>query len=194
MFRTKETWNKIYQDKKTPWDVDQAESNLVELVKNQTIRPGLALDLGCGTGNEAIFLAKNDFKVIGVDISDLAIETAKKKAKTAGVSCELIVSDILDLTVKGKYDFVFDRGCFHFLDQTEREKYIQNLNKWMKPGSLFLLLVSSDKEPFRGPNQFSEQDLRDLFSKDFEIKSIKLVEVTTHQKRPVSYLSLMEKK
>lgn len=76
MLRTKEEWEKIYRNKETPWNAEIAEPYLAKLIKKKKIKPGQALDLGCGTGNESIFLAKNRFNVTGIDISEKAILTA----------------------------------------------------------------------------------------------------------------------
>ena len=193
MLRTKEGWERIYQDKQTPWDSNQPEPYLVKLVTEGVVKPCTAIDLGCGTGNEAVFLAKHRFTVTGVDVSETAIKKARKKAKSANVTCKFIVSDVLNIPLDKKYDFAIDRACFHFLDPKDQPHYIQNLKSILKPGALFLLVVSSEQETAKGPHQFSKADIRRLFLKDFKILSIELVILETHKEKPRPYICLMQK-
>src|SRR3989344_433827 len=190
MLRSKEQWEKIYQEARTPRDFQQPEPYLVKLVEDKTIKPGMALDLGCGPGNEVIYLAQNGFTVTGVDISEIAIHIAEQRASAANIACEFIVSNVLTVPLKNQYDFVLDRACFHFLDPQERSAYIRNLHGILRPAGLFLLIVSSDQESAKGTYQFSIREIEDLFSKDFEILSLELVELETHAEKPMPYVVL----
>lgn len=78
-------WEDVYANKSAPWDVGQPEDELVNLVESKVIQPCRVLELGCGYGNDSIFLAKNDFEVTAIDISKRAVTEAKKRAKKAGV-------------------------------------------------------------------------------------------------------------
>ena len=194
MHRQKSEWEDIYQSKSTPWDVGKPEPYLVEFLEKENIKPCDAIDLGCGTGNEAIFLAKKGFNVTGVDISQAAIKEAEKKSKDARLNVKFIVSDIAKLKLKKKVDFAFDRACFHFIDPVDRSKYIQLVAKCLNPGAIFLLIISSEHETAKGPYQFAKEDIKNLFSKYFEILSIRLVTLKTHLARPRPYLCVLKRK
>lgn len=190
MQRTKATWEKIYQEGKTPWDFKQAEPYLVKL----KIKPCHALDIGCGPGNESILLAKQGFNVTGIDISENAIAKARERAITEKVNVEFIATDILDFKPINQYDFVLDRACFHFLGPEERQKYIQVVTNSLNQNGLFLLFVSSDKETSKGPYQFSEKKLRELFNPYFKIEKIELITLETHLEKPMPYVCQFRKR
>lgn len=193
MLRNKEQWEEIYRANETPWDAKSPDPFLVSLIRAKTITPCKAIDIGCGFGNETIFLAKNGFKVTGIDISKGAISEARKRADKAGAICEFLTSNILDLDIQGVFDFALDRACFHFLDPEERDEYVKKLSKLLRPGSLFLLIVSSNKETFKGPYQFSRKGIVDIFKKDFIIENIQLSTLETHAEKPKPYICMLRK-
>ena len=98
------------------WDTGTPRPELVELVAGR--RPGRALDLGCGTGTNAVYLARQGWEVVGVDFSPLAIETARKRGLASGSSTSFVTGDVTDLAragVRGPFDLVVDIGCYHTL-------------------------------------------------------------------------------
>jgi len=194
MLRTKEQWEKIYTEHRTPWDAESPDPHFVSIIKEGVIQPCAALDLGCGTGNEAIFLAQRGFEVIGVDISQNATKEAGLRASKAGVKCDFIVSDILTAPIDRTFDLVLDRACFHFLDPKDRGVYLKNLCRWLRSGGTFFLVVSSSHETAKGPHQFSKTDLQKTFDHDFYTENIKLVTLQTHGEKPRPYICLFKKK
>ena len=89
-------WNLMYLFR-PPWDTGRPQPALVEWLKRTRPRPGRALDLGCGTGTNVIYLARHGFQVTGVDIARLAIARARRKARRAGVQARFLVADVTDL-------------------------------------------------------------------------------------------------
>lgn len=121
-----------------PWDTQISPPELIEFIAQHP--PGRALDLGCGTGTNVITLAKHGWEVTGVDYIQRAIQAAQKKAHQAGVSADLIVSDVTKLEgVRGHFDLVLDIGCFHSLGDEEQAAYIQNLERLTASGSSYLM-------------------------------------------------------
>lgn len=195
MMKIDRDWEKVYEDKATPWDVYEPEDALVKLIKDGFVKPCRVLEIGCGHGNDAIFLAKNGFDVSAIDISKKAIETAKRRAKKANAKCKFLIEDITKLkSLSGNFDFVYDRACFHFIPKDKRDNYLKNLKKLLIRDGWFVLIVSSDKETPKGPYQFSKKDINQIFGKDFDIKEIRMITLKQHKEKPKPYLCIMKRK
>ena len=177
----KELWEKFYEKplEKVPWQKVQFDW-FKEFIDNNEIKGKTALDLGCGTGVKSIYLVEHsDFeKIIGIDISEKAIEIAKQNAKNIG-KCEFFVHDVCDLSFLGdqKFDFILDWANLHGIPEEKREQYIEQINKHSKIGTTFLLRVFNKKDwdtdfftvPFGLKiSLFSKEDLIKLFP-NFEI-------------------------
>jgi 2-polyprenyl-3-methyl-5-hydroxy-6-metoxy-1,4-benzoquinol methylase len=123
--QTERIWEKKYQEKDTPWDVRESDKELVHMVVSGALEKySKVVDLGCGTGTDLIYLAKNGFDVTGVDISPSAIKEAIARAKSEGVEsrCNFYLADVLDLFFpKSKYDFAFDETCLQNITSSKEE-------------------------------------------------------------------------
>jgi SAM-dependent methyltransferase len=139
--------------------------------------PCRALELGCGTGTNAIFLARAGFDVAGIDVSTLALARAARKARVAGVPARFVHASVLKLPPFAEpFDFVFDRGCWHTLENNERPRFYRGLLKVTLPGSKFLLLTGSAKGRWpdtQGPPKVRKSEIVENFHRDFEVLSIK---------------------
>ena len=142
-----------YKSGDTPWDIGQPDFNLIEVVTTKQIPICKVLDVGCGTGDNSIWLARNDFQVIGTDTSDIALEKAKEKASQAGVVCDFVLVDFLKNKIEGApFGFVFDRGCFHaFSSEDDRRRFAQNVAAHLKEAGLWLTIVGNADEHRQGP-------------------------------------------
>ncbi len=117
----------IYRYFRAPWDIG-AREELVSLVDSGRIKPCRTIDLGCGTGANAIYLAQKGFEVTGVDFAEAAIDKAKTRALEADVQVEFIVDDLTNLRhVLGRFDFLLDYGVLDDLRLPQREPYVQNI-------------------------------------------------------------------
>ncbi len=117
----------IYRYFRAPWDIG-AREELMSLVESGRIKPCRAIDLGCGTGANAIYLAQKGFEVTGVDFAEAAIDKARARALDAEVQVEFIVDDLTNLRhVSGKFDFLLDYGVLDDLRRQQRESYVQNM-------------------------------------------------------------------
>jgi methyl halide transferase len=134
-----------YKSGDLPWDIKRPDSNLVAAIKNFNIKPCKALDIGCGTGDNVIWLYQQGFDVTGIDIAKTAIEQALKKIKKANVSAQFYTLDFLTEKVPGKpFSFVFDRGCFHtFETDEERSTYAMNVYRLLDEKGLWLTLAGN---------------------------------------------------
>ncbi len=128
-----------YRYFRMPWELGPRQE-LVGLVESGRIAPCRAIDLGCGTGSNAIYLAQRGFEVTGVDFAASAIEKARRRADSCGVKANFIVDDLTDLRkVNGIYDFLVDYGTIDDLNPKDRGLYVQNMLPLTHPGSRYLL-------------------------------------------------------
>ena len=113
------------------------DENLVEFFEAYP-RPAHALELGCGEGRNAIFMAGKGVDVTAIDISQVAIDHAKKIAKKRGVNVNFLAGDIFKTELEPRnYQFVYDSGCFHHLTPHRRLSYLDLLHRALAPGGYF---------------------------------------------------------
>lgn len=117
---------------------------------------GRAIDLGCGTATNVVYLAERGWDVVGVDFSWRAIERARRRVRDARADARLFVADVTALGDLGTFDLALDMGCFHNLDEAGRERYAAWLARSLRPGAAYLLYA------FR-PNA-SEDEVRRRFA------------------------------
>jgi methyl halide transferase len=169
-------FEKRYQAGDTPWDIGRPDDNLIQTVITVPIKPCKALEIGCGTGDNAIWLSQQGFRVVGVDTSEIAIEKAKEKASRANTKCAFWVSDIVKSQVEGApFGFAFDRGCFHTLgSEKERESFAERVNGHLEKEGLWLSLLGNADEQRngQGPPQRTARNIVDAVEPHFEILSL----------------------
>ena len=138
-------WNVRYKIGNLPWDTNEPDNHLVKLVETKKILPGKALEVGCGTGTNSIWLARQGFNVLGVDIAQAAIDMANQKKNGVPLSCEFTVLDFIhDNSLAQAYDFVYDRGCFHTFDEEkERVLFARHVNQVLKTNGSWVSLIGS---------------------------------------------------
>jgi len=135
---------------------------------------GALLDAGCGTGEHTILAARLGARALGVDISTVAIETARRKATERGVEARFRVFDALQLdTLDEIFDTVVDSGLFHVFDDTARDRYIAAVHAVLRPGGHFHLMCFSDHQPGDwGPRRITENELRAALANGWRIESL----------------------
>lgn len=127
-----------------PWDIRQAQPALMELEALGGFS-GEVLDIGCGLGDNAIYLASRGHQVTGIDGSPAAIEQARDRAAAAGVQLAFGVADATDLTgYDGRFDTVLDSGLYHCLDDDGRARYAAGLYRATRPGACWHLYCFAD--------------------------------------------------
>lgn len=129
-----------------PWDIKAAQPRLRELEALGAIA-GEVLDIGCGLGDNAIFLASRGHSVTALDGSPAAIEQARSRAAAAGVSVNFNVADATNLTgYDGRFDTVIDSALYHCLEEDGRRAYAAGLYRATRPGARWHLYCFSDAE------------------------------------------------
>ena len=194
-----ERFEKRYESGDTPWDIDKPDFNLIQTVTTMAIEPCTALDIGCGTGDNSIWLSQKNFQVIGIDISEIAIQKAIEKASKANVKCTFIVIDFLTNKIEGApFGFVFDRGCFHSLNSDEeRKSFSENVAQHLEKDGLWLSLVGSADEQRQGPGppRRTARDIVNAVEPDFEILSLASGHFgSNRQDPPKAWVCLMKKR
>lgn len=107
-------------------------------MEKQKLKIGSIFDVCSGAGTNAVHLAKKGFDVTGIDISPTAIKYAKRRAREAGVSerCNFFTGDVTEIKIqKDKFDFIFDRGCYHHIPQEDKSKFMKIISDSLKKGS-----------------------------------------------------------
>ena len=173
-----------------PWETGPRPA-LVELCESgvvtpQRLAPGLALDLGCGSGADSIYLAQRGFTVLGVDFSSAAVEKARAAARGADLDRPPLfgVMDLLDLPnedVQGPFDLLFDGGTVDDFPPAVRPHLASAITQLARPGSVFVMwcfYASRDALPafsFSGASRWGAPPIapgeeRGLFGRDWEIE------------------------
>lgn len=154
----------------------------------------MMLDLGCGAGNNAMFLAENGFTVFGIDGSSSGIEICRERFREKGLRGEFVVGDFLQLPYEAeRFDFVLDRESLYANRRADIKEAIAQVHRVLKPRGLFLSFMYSTDHPRMGrsgeeiePNTFQDvktgrfvgvthyADLRDILDlfRDFSVENI----------------------
>jgi SAM-dependent methyltransferase len=164
-------WNERYRQRETPWDTGRPSAELARVVAEEKLAPCRAIELGCGTGSNTVWLASQGFDVTGVDVSALAIERARQRAVGAGVRVRFVEADLLDAPeLGGPFQFFFDRGCYHAVRRVDVARFLKTLGKIVPAGAQGLVLAGNAREPHDpGPPVVSEEEIRRELGSIFEI-------------------------
>ena len=178
-----------------PWDSGTPDPLLVEVIESHAIAPGRTLEVGCGTGTNAIFLAQHGFDVLGIDISEVAVEKARAKAQGR---CHFEAVDFLAAApAGGAFQFVVDRGCFHVFDEEgERARFAEKVAAELNEHGLWLSLIGSTEGAARdeGPPRRSARDVINAIEPSLEIVQLRSTEFTVFEEQLKSWLCLSRKR
>jgi 2-polyprenyl-3-methyl-5-hydroxy-6-metoxy-1,4-benzoquinol methylase len=175
-----------------PWNFETPPAIFEDFVESGKITPCRTIDLGCGTGNYAIYLAEKGFDVTGVDFSSSAIELARNRASQKGLDCTFIVANILSNVeeVSPPFDFVYDWELLHHIYPADRETYLGNVHRLLRPGGSYLsVFFSEENDHFGGSGKYrttplgtilylsSEEEMRMLYRPLFKIEALETIEI-----------------
>jgi SAM-dependent methyltransferase len=156
-----------------PWEIGRPQSSFVSLAQSQQIR-GPVLDVGCGTGENALYLAGLGFEVNGVDSARAAIEMARDKAKVRQVRAYFRIVDALDLACLGTtFETVIDSGLFNLFTDEERRLFLAGLAVVLRPGGTYFMLGFSDQETREAPGRISQAEIHSAFQTGWTINYIR---------------------
>ena len=186
---------KIYSQtppEEIPWNIESPPKALVELIESGQVQPCKTIDMGCGAGNYAIYLASVGFDMTGVDVSPSAIALAEANAKKKGVTCRFVAADVLGglEEIAETFDFAYDWSVLHHVFPENRTQYVETVHRLLVPNGKYLSVCFSERDTgFGGKGKerrtpintvlyfSSEDELRDLFELYFDVTTLETVQV-----------------
>jgi SAM-dependent methyltransferase len=176
-----------------PWHREDVPDILASVVESgEIVPPCRVIELGCGAGNYVIYLAAKGFDAVGVDISDYAIDIARRSAAEKGVTCPFFTADVLgDMPeVEGTFGFAYDWQLLHHIFPPDREKYLQNVHRLLEPGGRYLsVCFSEESQQFGGTGKYrrtpldtvlyfsSEEEILSFLEPLFHVEELKTVDI-----------------
>jgi len=213
MSNDKEMFEEIYEEGAV-WTESEPPKELVKLIESEKIKPCKVLDVGCGEGFYAIYLASKGFDVTGIDISENAIKLAKENAAKHNIKIKFMPLDVADLDkINDKFDFVFEWAILHHIMPEQRQKYTENIKRILNKGGNYLSVCFNNQNPdfgAKGKNlriipegakmpagtklyYSSFEEMKQLFEPHFHIIEAKLITMTAGKKEHIGNYFFMEK-
>jgi SAM-dependent methyltransferase len=194
-----------------PWNTVDPPAMLVELVESGLVAPCDAIDLGCGAGNYAVWLASRGFHVTGVDVSAAAVGMAARLASARGVTCRFVQADLTAAVpddVACAFDFAYDWEVLHHVFPDARAQYAANVHRLLRPAGRYLSVCFSeaDAPAFGREGKWcrtplgtllylsSEQEIAALFEPLFGIDDLRTVEIAGRQGTHLAIKALMRRR
>ncbi len=162
-----------YRSGTPPWDIGRPQPAILRLAERGLIG-GDVIDIGCGTGENALYLASLGSTVVGVDASPTAIARARDKARKRGIEVSFVVADALALEGLGRrFDTAIDCGLFHTFSDEDRPIFERSLSRAVRPGGRYVLFCFSEAEPGEsGPRRVTQAEIRATFDVGWRVDSI----------------------
>ncbi len=177
---------------KPPWDSGISPPELVRVVEGAAdtppLPPGRALDLGCGTGTNVLYLAEHGWQATGIDFAGRAIALARAKARRAAPEVAARISlhngDVTRLEfLQPPFDLALDMGCLHSLTPEGQARYAAGLARLLRPGGLYMLYAFKPEAGAAGG--LAEEAVAQLFAPGFEV-----ILIEQGQGRPSAWYTL----
>jgi cyclopropane fatty-acyl-phospholipid synthase-like methyltransferase len=166
-------WDRWYEGEPPPWDIGAPQPEFVRLADRGALS-GRVLDVGCGTGEHALLAAERGADALGVDVSRVAIELARRKASERDVAARFAVANALELETLGEvFDVAVDSGLFHAFQDDERPRYSASLAPVIRAGGVLFLCCLSDRQSGDwGPRRVSREDIYETFSDGWQVEDL----------------------
>lgn len=181
-----------------PWNSVKPAPELLYALDRGQLKGTTVLDIGCGTGSDAIELARRGYTVTAIDLVAQAIQTARARALAADQMGRIDhrIADILETDVGGPFDIIYDRGIYHFMRRTHMAEFLAVLKRITRPGTLWLSLSGNAKEKTEGPPRVHDYEIRADLGGLFNILEMRETRFTTDDSSfsPLSWATLLERK
>ena len=154
-------WDDLYRQGNPPWETNRPAAELVRVVEKGLIKPCSVLELGCGSGADAVWLARRGFEVTAVDCAAIALERAHVRAEQADATVRFVLADVFEFAVEeGPFQLIYDAGFYHCVRQYDLDRHLDMLWRITQPRALYFALVGADGEQAEGgPPQVSEDEI-----------------------------------
>lgn len=173
----------LYLRGRPPWDTGQSPPELVDIIEGPDgLAPGYALDLGCGTGTNSLYLARHGWRVNGIDFAAPAIAQAEAKrdqAQREGAipsgALRFVRGDATSLSangITGPYTLLLDMGCLHGVMPEGQRRYAQGLAEVAAPQALYLLYAFAPGAGAGPAHGLTEDEVRALFAPTFQLEHV----------------------
>ena len=182
--RLLELWDSDYRGKAPAlWDIGRPADELQKVVAGGKIGKCRVVDMCCGSGSDAIYLANRGFDVTAIDVAPTALAQAEEKAAKAHAVVHWVLADILAPPNLKPFDFIYDRGCYHVVRDQNLTAYLETVRRFSHPGTKFLLLAARhDEQSEGGPSGVTEEELRFDFLTLFDLEWLR--EIRLESNRP----------
>ncbi len=165
-------WEDAYRQVTPRWDINKPHSELLQVLDEGHFRSGTVLELGCGTGADAVCLARRRFDVTAVDCSAIALERARLRAEQEDALLRFVLSDVFEFASSaGQFDVVYDAGFYHFFRLVNLQRYLDMLWRVTRPGSYFFCLAGAADDTAtaeKGPPRVTSDEIHNELSRLFE--------------------------
>ncbi|MDE2769307.1 MAG: class I SAM-dependent methyltransferase [Chloroflexota bacterium] len=150
--RTREHWEARYRQRETPWDDGHPWRPLHDLLSRFAPPGGRIVDIGCGLGGKAAQMASLGYRVLGLDISQAAIDAAERHTTGSEGSLEFRRANFLDESPDAPFDLAFDRSVWATFDEAGRAAFARRVARWLAPGGHWISLTgcADNRDPETG--------------------------------------------
>ena len=156
-----EAISRRYASRDTPWDSGVPSAELVRVLDAGLLPGTTVLEMGCGTGTNALEMARRGYQVTAVDLVRLAIRRARAKAQRTRVKVHFRAGDLTRLALGGPYDVLFDLGLYHGIRTRDLPGFLKTLERVSRRGTRWLCLAGNAREPLEnGPPVVREEEFR----------------------------------
>jgi len=174
---SEETFKDKYKDpekrKKLSWHHERPTAFLKEATEARD-RLTTALDIGCGLGTDAVFLAQQGWNVTAIDFIDDAVDATKKRASEAGLECTCFQADVFDWSCSDTFDLIVDAGCMHNIERSRLSEYKQKILGWLSDDADFVLAhwESRNKNDLRpdGPHRVPKKEIEEFLAPELKLR------------------------
>ena len=157
-----------------PWEWRDVEETWRPILDSESgLEPGRALDVGCGSGRDAVHLAKRGWRVTAVDFSEEALATARRRATETSADVEWVRGDVgrLDrLELEPGYTLIYDFGCIQGLGDPSRQSAAAGVSRLAAPGASFLIFAFQAGRHILLPRGMDQADIVALLGPMWELE------------------------